>query len=45
MKYDSPVILTQSSQVEVALSREQLGHLTSVDDLILAIKGLAIQSN
>ena len=45
MKYDYPVILTQSSQVEVALSREQLGHLTSVDDLILAIKGLAIQSN
>jgi hypothetical protein len=44
MKHDYPVILTESNQVEVALSREQLGHLNSVDDLILAIKSLAVQA-
>ncbi|MBT8347195.1 MAG: hypothetical protein KJO28_12930 [Desulfofustis sp.] len=45
MKHSYPVILKQSSQVEVVLSREQLGHLTSVDDLILAIKSLSIKAN
>ncbi len=45
MKHSYPVILKQASQVEVVLSREQLGQLTSVDDLILSIKSLAIQAN
>ena len=45
MKHSYPVILRQDSQVEVALSREQLSELTSLDDLILTIKGLSVQAN
>ena len=45
MKHSYPVILKQASQVEVALSREQLGQLTSLDDLIHIIKGFSIQAN
>ena len=45
MKHTYPVILKQDSQVEVVLSREQLGELTSLDDLILTIKGLSVQAN
>ena len=44
MKHPYPVILKQASQAEVVLNREQLGELNSVDDLILAIKSLAIQA-
>ena len=44
MKLAYPVILKQASQPEVAISREQLGHLASVDDLILAVKSIVIQA-
>jgi len=44
MKHDYPVILKNDSQAEVVLSREQLSQLNSVDDLILSIKSLAVQS-
>ena len=45
MKHAYPVILKQASQLEVALSREQLSHLTSLDDLILSVKSLALETN
>ena len=44
MKHAYPVILKQASQIEVVLSREQLGELNSLDDLILTIKGLSVQA-
>lgn len=45
MKHPYPVIMRQTSQLEVALNREQLGHLSSVDDLILTVKSLSLQSD
>ncbi len=44
MKHAYPVIMRQTSQLEVFLSREQLGHLSSVDDLILTVRSLSLQS-
>ena len=45
-KYDRkehyPVVLKQQSNIQVALSRDHLSHLSSVKDLILAVKGLAL---
>lgn len=47
-KYDRkeayPVVLKQQSTIEVVLSRDQLRHLSSVEELIVAVKGLALSS-
>lgn len=45
MKFPYPVIMRQNSQLEVALSRDQLSHLSSVDDLILTVKSLSLQTS
>jgi len=39
-----PVILKEASPLEVVISRDQLRHLTSVDDLIVAVKSLSLQT-
>ena len=44
MKHSYPVILKQASEVQVVLNREQLGELTSLDELILSIKALSVQT-
>ena len=44
MKFAYPVIMRQASQLEVALSRDELSHLSSVDDLILTVKSLSLQN-
>lgn len=45
-KYDRkenyPVVLKQQSNIQVALSRDQLSHLASVEDLIVAVKDLTL---
>lgn len=40
-----PVVLRQNDRLEVVLSRDQLAHLTSVDDLIVTVKGLTLQDD
>jgi hypothetical protein len=45
MKEAYPVVLQQNDELEVVLSRDQLAHLTSVDDLIVTVKGLALQND
>ena len=45
MKHAYPVVMKQASQMEVVLSRDQLSHLSSVDDLIVAIKSLSLKTS
>lgn len=45
MKEAYPVVLRQNDRLEVVLSRDQLAHLSSVDDLIVTVKGLALQTD
>ena len=39
-----PVILREASSLEVVISRDQLRHLSSVDDLIVTVKSLSLQT-
>ena len=43
MKEAYPVVLRQNDGLEVVLSRSQLAHLSSVEDLIVTVKGLTLQ--
>ncbi|MGI9537516.1 MAG: GTPase [Desulfocapsaceae bacterium] len=45
MKQAYPVVMKLADQTEVVLSRDQLSHLSSVDDLIVAVKSLSLQTN
>jgi len=45
LKESYPVVLRQDDQLEVVMSRDQLAHLTSVNDLIVNVKGLALQND
>ncbi len=40
-----PVVLRQTDRLEVVISRNQLAHLSSVDDLIITVKSLILQTN
>ena len=44
MKQAYPVVMKLADQTEVLLSRDQLSHLSSVDDLIVTIKSLSLQT-
>ena len=45
LKEAYPVVLRQNDRIEVVMSRDQLAHLTSVNDLIVSVKGLALQND
>lgn len=45
MKEAYPVVLRQNERLDVVLSRSQLAHLTSVEDLIVTVKGLTLQND
>ena len=45
MKQAYPVVMKLADQTEVVLSRDQLSHLSSVDDLIVTVKSLSLQTS
>ena len=44
MKEAYPVVMKLAERTEVVLSRDQLSHLSTVEDLIVTVKSLSLQT-